>query len=85
MIRDVYSGSWIRISDPDLDFLTIPDPGSRGQKGTGSGIRIRNIAFDYDGACLFARLGYLSSHLSALLQQKHHVKVINSVNNTKKF
>jgi hypothetical protein len=25
MIRDVY-----------LDFLTIPDPGSRGQKGTGS-------------------------------------------------
>ncbi len=31
MIRDVY---------PDLYFLPIPDPGSRGQKGTGS--RIRN-------------------------------------------
>jgi hypothetical protein len=33
MIRDV-------IPDPDLDFLSIKDPGSRGQKGTGS--RIRN-------------------------------------------
>jgi hypothetical protein len=31
MIRDVI---------PDLDFLPIQDPGSRGQKGTGS--RIRN-------------------------------------------
>jgi hypothetical protein len=28
--------------DPDLDFLPIPDHGSRGQKGTGSRIRIRN-------------------------------------------
>jgi hypothetical protein len=27
------------IPDPDPDFLPIPDPGSRGQKGTGSGIR----------------------------------------------
>ncbi len=27
---------------PDADFLPIPDPGSRGQKGTGSRIRIRN-------------------------------------------
>jgi hypothetical protein len=35
MIRDVHPGcgSW---------FLPIPDPGSRGQKGTGSRIRIRN-------------------------------------------
>ncbi len=24
------------IPDPDLDFLAIPDPGSRGQKGSGS-------------------------------------------------
>jgi hypothetical protein len=30
--------SWIRI----LIFLPIPDPGSRGQKGTGSRIRISN-------------------------------------------
>ncbi len=30
------------IPDPDPDFLPIPDPGSRGQKGTGSRIRIRN-------------------------------------------
>jgi hypothetical protein len=33
-----------RISDPDAEFLPIPDPGSRGQKGTGSRIRIRNTA-----------------------------------------
>jgi hypothetical protein len=31
-----------RIPDPDLDFLPIPYPGFRGQKGTGSRIRIRN-------------------------------------------
>ncbi len=31
-----------RIPGPDADFLPIPDPGSRGQKGTGSRIRIRN-------------------------------------------
>ncbi len=31
-----------RIPDPDAEFLPIPDPGSRGQKGTGSRIRIRN-------------------------------------------
>jgi hypothetical protein len=27
-----------RIPDPDADFLPIPDPGTRGQKGTGSRI-----------------------------------------------
>jgi hypothetical protein len=31
------------IPDPDADFLPIPDPGSRGQKGPGS--RIRNTAY----------------------------------------
>jgi hypothetical protein len=30
------------IPDPDPDFLPIPDPGSQGQRDTGSGIRIRN-------------------------------------------
>jgi hypothetical protein len=34
-----------RIPDPDADFLPIPDPGSRGQKGTGSRIRIRNTDY----------------------------------------
>ncbi len=34
--------SGLFIPDPDSDFLPIPDPGSRGQKGTGS--RIRNTA-----------------------------------------
>jgi hypothetical protein len=31
---------WLFISDPDPDFFT--HPGSRGQKGTGSRIHIRN-------------------------------------------
>jgi hypothetical protein len=39
--------SWIRIPDSDPDFLLIPDPGSRGQKGTGSRIRIRNTGWNY--------------------------------------
>jgi hypothetical protein len=30
------------IPDPDIGFLPILDPGSRGQKGTGSRIRICN-------------------------------------------
>ncbi len=34
-----------RIPDPDADFLPIPDPGSRSQKGTGSRIRIRNTGW----------------------------------------
>ncbi len=44
MIGDVHTGSRMRI----LIFLLIPDPGSRGQKGTGSrghkgtGSRLRN-------------------------------------------
>jgi hypothetical protein len=38
--------SRIWILDPDPDFLPIPDPGSRGQKGTGSGIRIRNTGIN---------------------------------------
>jgi hypothetical protein len=40
MIRVVHPGS--PIPDPDADFLPIPDPGSRGKKGTGSRIRIHN-------------------------------------------
>jgi hypothetical protein len=30
------------VPDSDPDFLPIPYPGSRGQKGTGSRVRIRN-------------------------------------------
>jgi hypothetical protein len=41
MLSEIFSGLFIADSDPD--FLPIPDPGSRGQKGTGSRIRIRNI------------------------------------------
>ncbi len=36
--RKHYPGCSSRIPDPDADFLPIPDPGSRGQKGIGSGI-----------------------------------------------
>ncbi len=32
------------IPDPDPDFLPIPDPGSRGQKGNGSATLINNGA-----------------------------------------
>jgi hypothetical protein len=32
----------VQIPHPNLDFLPIPDPGSRGQKDTGSRIPIRN-------------------------------------------
>ncbi len=36
MIKNIHPGSRSRFPDPDLDFLPIPDPGSRGQKGSGS-------------------------------------------------
>jgi hypothetical protein len=37
-------GSEIR--DPEKNLFWIPDPGSRGQKGTGSRIRIRNTGYE---------------------------------------
>jgi hypothetical protein len=37
MIRVVHPGYRIRILDPDPDFLPIPDPGCRGQKGKDPG------------------------------------------------
>jgi hypothetical protein len=40
MFRDVHPGSGFQIWA--LIFLPIPDPGSRGQKGSGFRIRIRN-------------------------------------------
>ncbi len=39
-LSKIWSG--MVIPDPDLDFWPIPDPGSRGQKGTGSRIQIHN-------------------------------------------
>jgi hypothetical protein len=46
-IRDIYPGSWFIYPSqiPNPVFLHIPDPGSRGKKGTGS--RIRNTADKY--------------------------------------
>ncbi len=40
-LSEIWSGMFI----PDLNFLPISELGSRGQKGTGSRIRIRNPAF----------------------------------------
>jgi hypothetical protein len=38
ILHDPGSSSRIRIPDAGIDFLPIPDPGIRGQKGTGSRI-----------------------------------------------
>ncbi len=40
MLEETWSGLFIPDLDPD--FLPVPDPGTKGQKGTGSRIRIRN-------------------------------------------
>jgi hypothetical protein len=49
---------WDVHPDPDLDLLPIADPGSSGQKGTGSRFRIRNIGFaNYRMRMLMALLG----------------------------
>jgi hypothetical protein len=42
-IRDVYTGS--EFISSQIRIFYIPDPGSRGQKGTGSRIKIRNTDF----------------------------------------
>jgi hypothetical protein len=42
------------IPDSDPDFLAIPNPGSRGEEGTGSCIRIRNtVKFPRSNAARF--------------------------------
>jgi hypothetical protein len=50
--------SWIRILDPDLDFLPIPDPGSRGQKGTRSQIPDPDPQHWFLGFCLLYSHSY---------------------------
>jgi hypothetical protein len=40
------SKMWVWDPRSGIRKKPIPDPGSRGQKGTGSRIRIRNIIFD---------------------------------------
>jgi hypothetical protein len=51
-IRDVYPGSWVSIPDPGSASKNLRIlkkclvPVCRGQKGTGSRIRIRNTAYD---------------------------------------
>jgi hypothetical protein len=45
--RKYYRCCSSRIPNPDADFLPMPEPESRGQKGTGSRIRIRNTGSDY--------------------------------------
>ena len=64
MIRDVHPGSRIRI-------LTFTHPGSRGQKGTGSRIRISNNV--YNNTKIYRTIGYRTrkklsvAHLSIFL------------------
>jgi len=41
-LSEIWFGLFIPDPDQDPEFVPIPDPGSRGQKGTGSRIRIRN-------------------------------------------
>jgi hypothetical protein len=60
--RKYYPGCSFQILDPDADFLSIPDPGSMGQKGTGSRIRIRNTGKIWR---LFRRAPNLSNILEA--------------------
>jgi hypothetical protein len=70
-IWDVYSGSWIRILsilDPGSKFLPsrirpplpprVVHPGFRGQKITGSRIRIRNTGYVAINDSLFAIIFY---------------------------
>jgi hypothetical protein len=47
MIRDVHpkSGSRIRITDPDLDFSPIPNPGVKKAPDTGSGSATLNAEY----------------------------------------
>jgi hypothetical protein len=59
---------------PDLDFLPIPHPGSRGQKGTGSRIRIRNT--EWKNVKLHARqYGSVSKELKSGLRTGVSVRV----------
>ncbi len=51
-------GSEIR--DPEK---TIPDPGSRGQKGTGSRIRIRNTVQYYEAAAKLVELSKIITYV----------------------
>ncbi len=39
--------SGLFIPDPDPDFLPIPDPGSRGQKGSGSGTLLKSTGVKF--------------------------------------
>jgi hypothetical protein len=57
-------GPGIRDSGPEIRKKPIPDPGSRGQKGTGSRIRIRNTVICPD--CFSYRFCPLCPVLGAL-------------------
>jgi hypothetical protein len=62
------------IPDPDPDFLPIPDPGSRGQKGIGSRI---GSATDFFLSLLFFQLFELSTlNKTHLLTYKLHSPII---------
>ncbi len=70
-------------SDPDLDFLPFPDPGSRGQKGTGSRIRIRNTVHEPSETNLFSNVclpaGWPSLLFGSLLLSRSSSKTVRSI------
>ncbi len=62
------------IHDPDLDFSTIPDPESKGQKGTGS--RIRNTAV-FNGLLssrIYFRLSFLPTYMAG---EERNIQVVS--------
>jgi hypothetical protein len=52
----------------------IPDPGSRGQKGTGSRIRIRNTAFKTAKKFFFIMLLFEDRYIYIIFQRQKVIK-----------
>jgi len=71
-LSEIWSGLFI--PDPDPDYLPILDSGSRGQKGTGFRIRIRNTARLH----FLSVLGTVLKRGAKLLQMLHSFSSILS-------
>jgi hypothetical protein len=57
---------WVRDPGSEIRKKPILDPGSRGRKGTGSRIRIRNTENGY-----FIKINFSVSHIRIILQVQH--------------
>jgi hypothetical protein len=58
------------LPDPDLYFLPIPDPGSRGQKGTGSGSATLGGGMKNYKECNGAIYGHLRANTGILMKRR---------------